>query len=119
VLLGKILQALESHGGAGGVAGELEDAVDVIGFEPDGVVDVKPGVGPGEHRAGVVGGEELAADELAQYGPAEGLGQDVDGVEAEVEEGAVGPEGAVGDDEMQDTRRSPRACSRSSCRCRA
>jgi hypothetical protein len=53
-------------------------------------------VGPGEHRAGVVGGEELAADELAPYGPVEGLGQDVDGVEAEVEEGAVGPEGAVG-----------------------
>jgi hypothetical protein len=94
VLVGQVLQPLERDGGARGVAGELEDALGIVGFEPDGMVDVEAGVGLSEHGARVIGGEELATDELAQHSAPEGLGQDVDVVEAEVEEGAVGPEGA-------------------------
>jgi len=40
--------------------------VRVIGFEPDGVVDVEAGVRPLEHGSGVVLGEEFLADEGAE-----------------------------------------------------
>ena len=95
------MQALECDGRSGGVACELEDAGSIIGFEPDGVMDVEARVGPVEHGVDGVVGEELAACEGAEQGAAKGLGQDVVLMEAEVQEGAVGPEEAVGDQEVE------------------
>ena len=73
----------------------------VVGFEPDGVMDVEPRVRPGEHGLGVVVGEELMPDEGAQQSAPESFGEELDLVEAEMDEGAVGPEDAIGDDEVQ------------------
>ena len=98
---GQVLELWRGDGGAGSVAGQLQEAERVVGFEADAVVDVEAGVGPGEHGAGVVLAQEIAPDELSQHGSTESLREDVDLVVAEVQEGAVGSEGAVGDDEVQ------------------
>jgi hypothetical protein len=58
-------------------------------------------MGPLQHRAGVVFGEQIQPHEFTQHPAAEGFGEDFDLVVSEVQEGAIGPEGAVGDEQMQ------------------
>ena len=69
---GLVHEPFEGDGGSGGVARQLQDAVGVVGLEPDAVVDVEAGVGPREHRAGVGLGEQIPTQELSQDGAAEG-----------------------------------------------
>ena len=53
---------------------------------------------PGQHRLGDLGLEEVAIDEQLENGAAEGLGQDIERVEGQGDERAVGTEATVGDE---------------------
>jgi len=99
--LGIVVHALERDGCPCGVARELQDAGRVVSFEPHGVMDVKPRVGPREHGRGLLPGEQVGARELTQNGAPKGLGKPLDLVESEMDEGAVVSKDAIGDQEMK------------------
>ena len=55
---------------------------------------------PGQHRLGDFGIEELAVNEQPEDAAAEGLDEDIERVQGQGDEGAVGAEAAVGDERV-------------------
>ena len=75
---------------------------------PDGGMQVEPGVRPPQHPDGLLLVEQRQAHEEPQHGAAERLRQSCGVVGGPGAEGAVRPEAAVGDEQVQDSRwRSP------------
>ena len=88
--------SLQRHGVARAIAREAELEGDVAIGHEHGIVHMKPRVGPGEHRFGVLALEEPAPHEEPEHGTAKGLGKRGGVVRRPRHEGAVGAEAAVG-----------------------
>ena len=101
---GFVCEAVQGQGVAGAVAREAKRERTVILADPDAGMDVEARVGPLEHPLSLILVEEAAADEEPEHGAAKGLAQGgavIGRPAGPAHEGAVGPESAVGDDEVE------------------
>jgi len=85
---------------AGAVPPEPGDEGAVILRHPHGRVHVEASVRPGEQAGGLLFAEQFQAHEQPEHGAAERFGQAFRLVHRPRDDGAVGPEAAVGDERV-------------------
>jgi hypothetical protein len=98
---GVVGQPLQRHGVPCAVPREPGREDPIVLRHPHGRMHVKPGVRPRKHAGGLGQVEELEVHEEPEHGAAKRLGQPRHVMHRPRDERPVGPEPAVGDEEMQ------------------